>query len=99
MNVPSQDSAELEGYFISGDIQARWMCVCVFGLTAQAVGVLVRSTQKVRQGHQQRSQTGQQGSSSDEPRPVDSTPKETHKDNESSVSHLDTQPTNIFFNP
>lgn len=60
----------------------------MFGLTADAVGVVVRSAQEVRQRHQQRGQAGQQSSASDEPRPVDSTPEETHEDDEDRVSHL-----------
>lgn len=62
----------------------------MFGLTADAVGVVVRSAQEVRQRHQQRGQAGQQSSASDEPRPVDSTPEETHEDDEDRVSHLHT---------
>lgn len=61
----------------------------MFSLTTDAVGVFVRSTQEVRQGHEQGGEAGQQGAASDEPRAVDSTPEETHKDDEDSVSHLD----------
>lgn len=52
------------------------------------VGVFVRSTQEVRQGHEHGGEAGQQSSASNEPRTVDTTPKETHKDDEDSVSHL-----------
>lgn len=61
----------------------------MFSLTTDAVGVFVRSAQEVRQGHEQGGEAGQQSPASNEPRTVDSTPKETHKDDEDSVSHLD----------
>ena len=67
------------------------VCVCVFNLTADAVGVVVCSAQEVRHRHQQRGQAGEQSSASNEARPVDSTPEETHEDDEDGVSHLDTQ--------
>lgn len=66
------------------------LSLCVFDLTVDAVGVVVRFTQKVRQRHHQRGQAGQQSSASDEPWPVDATPEETDKDDEDGVSHLDT---------
>lgn len=61
----------------------------MFSLTTDAVGVFVRSTQEVRQGHEQGGEAGQQSPASNESRPVDSAPKETHKDDKDSVSHLD----------
>lgn len=60
----------------------------VLALTADG-RVLVRATQEVRQRDQQRGQTSQQSSASDEPRPMDPTPEETHKDDEHRVPHLD----------
>ena len=67
------------------------VCVCVFNLTDDAVGVFVLSAQEVRHGHQQWGQAGEQSSTSNETRPMDSTPEETHEDDEDGVSHLDTQ--------
>lgn len=61
----------------------------MFSLTTDAVGVFVRSAQEVRQGHEQGGETGQQSPASDEARAVDSTPEETHKNDEDRVSHLD----------
>lgn len=68
-------------------------CPSLCELTADPVGVIVRSAQEVWQRHQQRGQRGQQSSAPDEPRPVDSTPEETHKHDEDGVSHLDTDGT------
>lgn len=65
----------------------------VFSLTNDSVGVFVRSTQEMWQSHQQGGEAGQQSSASNEPWPVDSTPKEAHKDDEDSVSYLDMNPT------
>lgn len=66
--------------------------MCVFSLTIDSVGVLVRATQEMRQSHQQGGEAGQQSSASNEPWSVDSTPKEAHKDDEDSVSYLDMNP-------
>lgn len=63
----------------------------MFGLTANAICVFIRSTEEVRYRHQQRGQAGQQGSASDEPRPVDPAPEETHKHDENRVSYLQSQ--------
>lgn len=60
----------------------------VCGLTADAAGIVVGFAHEVWQRHQQRGNAGQQSSAADEPRPVDSTPKETHKHNEDGVPHL-----------
>lgn len=60
------------------------------GLTADSVGVVVRVAQEVRHRNQQRGEAGQQRSAADEPRPVDSTAEETHKDDEDRVPHLKT---------
>lgn len=68
-----------------------FVCVCV--LTDDALRVVVRFTHEVRYPHQQRGQASEQSSSADVPWPMDSTPKEAHKDYEDGVSHLysDTQ--------
>lgn len=63
----------------------------MFSLTANAICVLIRSTEEVWYGHQQRSQAGQQGTTPDEPRPVDSAPEEAHKNDEDRVAHLQRQ--------
>lgn len=67
------------------------LAVFAFSLTANAICVLIRSTEEVWDGHQQRSQAGQQGTTPDEPRPVDSAPEEAHKDDEDRVAHLQRQ--------
>lgn len=64
----------------------------VFSLTTDAVGVFIRATQEMWHSHQQGGKASQQSSASNEPRSVDSTPKEAYKDDEDSVSHLDMNP-------
>lgn len=69
---------------------SSFMCLLLTSVT-DAVSVFVRSAQEVWQSHEQRGEAGQQSPAPNEPRPVDSTPKKTHKDDEDSVSHLDTK--------
>lgn len=69
------------------------VCMCVIALTADAISVVVRSIKEMRQRHQQRGQTGQQSTTSDEPWAVDTTPQETHKDDEDRVPHLESHNT------
>lgn len=63
----------------------------VFGLTANAICVVIRSTEEVWYGHQQRGQAGQQGTAPDESRPVHSAPEKAHKNDENRVAHLQRQ--------
>lgn len=68
-----------------------WLSLFVFSLTANAICVVIRFTEEVWYGHQQRSQAGQQGTTPDEPRPVDSAPEKAHKNDENRVAHLQWQ--------
>lgn len=63
----------------------------MFGLTANAIGVLVRSTEEVWYGHQQWSHASQQSAAPNKSRPVDSAPEEAHKNDQNRVAHLQRQ--------
>lgn len=82
---------EVEKLYCRGFLDSGTICACVFDLTSDVISVVVLSAQEVRHCHQQRRQARQQSSASNEPRPMDSTPKKTHKDDEDRVPHLGAQ--------
>lgn len=68
-----------------------WLSEFVFRLTANAICVLIRSTEEVWYGHQQRSHASQEGAAPNEPRPVDAASEKAHKNNENRVANLQKQ--------